>query len=239
MVHIEPTVLYTIRDFDFRVDSVELVDDRIKLDGFCRVYMEDTPNYQVYLVGEESGKKYKTAITINDEHFTAEVRKPVSEKCEIKIKFDKHGTSPSGVYLNETSIEYVPGRVQEPEIFREEMPDFARGAILLAYDPEYDVYVYQCRNKMHWLIGKEIDESTEIIYLLFTDEVSKLPENRMIYGFENLGFYMGGSNQKVDVGRYKHFETVIPDLYHVTAIRVGFNTEDNQILWSQFIRKVS
>ena len=92
--------------------------------------------------------------------------------------------------------------------------------------------------RLLWLIGTEIDKSTEVIYHIHTDEPEKLPENRVQYGFDNRGFRVGAEraeNELEPIDLYRVFERKIPDEYNVTAIVVGFNT-DGTITWSDSFR---
>ena len=98
--------------------------------------------------------------------------------------------------------------------------------------------VYQDGERLLWLIGKEIDKNTEVIYHIHTDEPEKLPEKRIQYGFDNRGFRVcaeQAENEFEGIEHYRVFEKEIPGNYHVTAIVVGFNT-DGTITWTDSFR---
>ena len=137
------------------------------------------------------------------------------------------GTAPEIVELD-----FVKDGIPEPEV-----PEagLLTGAKLRAHSGEYDTYVYQQGGRLIWLIGYDIEPTTEIIYHLYTDEPKKLPENRVQYGFDNRGFRPGGENEREKMGSYRVFEKEIPTEYNVTYIVVGFNPGDG-VVWSQAFR---
>ena len=132
---------------------------------------------------------------------------------------------------HKAEVEYVAG--EEPVI--KGLPE---GAVLKAWNEEYDTLVYQDGDRLLWLIGTEIDKNTEVIYHIHTDEPEKLPERRVQYGFDNRGFRVGAEraeNEVTSIDHYRVFEKEIPEEYHVTVIVVGFNT-DGTITWNDSFR---
>lgn len=92
--------------------------------------------------------------------------------------------------------------------------------------------------RLLWLIGTEVDKSTEVIYHIHTDEPEKLPGKRAQYGFDNRGFRVGpekAENELESIGHYRVFEKEIPEEYNVTAVVVGFNT-DGIVTWTDSFR---
>ena len=122
--------------------------------------------------------------------------------------------------------------IPEPEVLDD---GFFTRAELKAYSTKYDTYVFQKSDNLIWMIGYEIEPTTEIIYHIYTDEIGKLPENRIQFGFDNRGFRHGGENEQERKGRYRTFEKEIPTEYHVAYIIVGFNPGDG-VVWSQAFR---
>ena len=102
-------------------------------------------------------------------------------------------------------------------------------AILKAFIPEYDTFIYQKDNKMLWLIGAEIDSKTEMIFHLYTDQPELLPERRRIYKFDNLGFRINEKGGDKSIGHYRFFEKPIPSNYHITNVIVGFSGNGKKI----------
>lgn len=115
--------------------------------------------------------------------------------------------------------------VPNPDI---DVTQFYKDAILKAYIPEYNAFIYLVDDKIVWLIGVEIETKTEIVYQIFTDKPALLPESRIKYGFDNLAF-RAYKNDKEYVGSYRLFERAIPTRYPVTLVRVGFNTDGHLI----------
>ena len=117
------------------------------------------------------------------------------------------------------------------------IPDdsFLEGAELKAYSAAFDTYVFQKGDSLIWMIGYEIEPTTEIIYHIHTNEINKLPENRIQHEFDNRGFRPGGENELESSGRYRVFEKRIPGEYRVNYIVVGFNPGDG-VAWSQAFR---
>lgn len=142
---------------------------------------------------------------------------------------------PTGVWIKPTAIgvevEYVAGEI--PVI-----PGLPETAVLKAWNEEYNTLVYQDGERLLWLIGKEIDKNTEVIYHIHTDEPEKLPERRVQYGFDNRGFRVGterAENELEGIDHYRVFQKEIPEEYNVTAVVVGFNT-DGTITWTESFR---
>lgn len=106
-------------------------------------------------------------------------------------------------------------------------------AILKAFIPEFDTFIYQVQNKIVWLIGADIDDKTEIIYLIHTDQPELLPTHRVKHGFDNRGFNIHDKSEQERIGKYRVFEKDIPSSFHITFIRTGFNT-GKEITWRYF-----
>ena len=217
------------RQFDFMIESVERTDDVIIARGQCYLYGRETPGYRIYL--SSNGKKVMANTVIEGDRFTATVGSP-EEKAEVLVRFDGFPPVSTGCWIRPSgdtaAAEYVPGDIDGPAGVPED-------AVLKAYSSEFDTFVFQSGQKMIWYIGCDLDDNTEIIYHLYTDEPEKLPENRIQYGFDNRGFRAGGSNEEPSIGRYRVFEDMIPDIYRVISISVGFNT-GGEIPWRAYFR---
>lgn len=216
------------KEFQFVVSSVAEDDGKIDIEGECFLYDRATPDYMLIIGGSEA------STTVEDKKFRAAVDQPV-KKAEVEIRFKGYPAMPTGVWIKPSAtgfaIEYVAG--EEPVI--KGLPE---GAVLKAWNEEYDTLVYQDGERLLWLIGKEIDKNTEVIYHIHTDEPEKLPERRVQYGFDNRGFRAGAEradNEMTSFDHYRVFEKEIPQEYNVTAVVVGFNT-DGTITWNDSFR---
>lgn len=106
-------------------------------------------------------------------------------------------------------------------------------ASLESYSPLYNTYVFRSSKKIYWFIGFPIDDKTEIVYHLYTNEPNLLPENRIKYGFDHRGFHKNKNNYK-EFDSYIVFEKEIPEDYPIERIIVGFYT-NGTVTWRAVI----
>ena len=212
------------KEFQFTITSVTAFDSGLVLEGDCFLYDRKTPSYTILIDGMEA----KTAV--DGQTFRVEASR-IENKAEVDIKFRGFPPMPTGTWINGDRIEYVAGEVPL-------MKGVSERAILKAYSMEFDTLVFQDGERLLWLIGSEIDKNTEIIYHIHTTEPEKLPERRIIYGFDNRGFRVGAEridDELESIEHYRVFEKEIPQEYNVTAVVIGFNT-DGTIIWSDSFR---
>lgn len=216
------------KEFKFSVSSVALDDGQIDIEGEYFLYDRATPTYTLIIGGSE------VSTTVKDKKFRAAVDH-LDEKAEVEIRFKGYPAMPTGVWINPSTagfeVEYVAGKV--PVI--KGVPE---GAVLKAWNEEYDTLIYQDGYRLLWLIGTEVDKNTEVIFHIHTNEPEKLPESRVQHGFDNRGFRVGAEradNELEGIEHYRVFEKEISEEYHVTAIVVGFNT-DGTITWTGSFR---
>lgn len=216
------------KEFQFSVSSIAVENGTVEIEGECFLYDRATPAYTLIIGGSEA------STTVDGEQFKAMMNQP-DKKTEVEIRFKGFPVMPTGVWIKPSStgfkIEYVAGI--EPTI-----SGLPEGAVMKAWNEEYDTLVYQDGKRLFWLIGTKIDRNTAIIYHIHTNEPEKLPERRVQYGFDNRGFRVGterAENELEGIGHYRVFDMEIPEEYNVTAIVVGFNT-DGTITWSDSFR---
>lgn len=226
--------------YDFTVAKLTYDGKNYDMQGICKVFGRDTPRYRIYLQDEESGKKYKGNTSVSGDTFHAVVPADGSEKYKVNILFDRFINLHTFTYINKDRVEYVSGRVVTPEAAGTDLEEIVNGGILKAYDPHYEVYVYQYRKRLYWLIGSPLDKSVSVVFLLFTNEPERLPEKRKKFGFDNRWFMGGGNNELTKAmrcGKYRVFVRKIPEEYNVTAVRTGlYKYKEKEFLWSGYFR---
>ena len=106
-------------------------------------------------------------------------------------------------------------------------------SVFKAYIYEYDTFIYQFKDSFIWLIGKDINEDTEIVYHIYPINRLDLPKHRIQYGYDNQGFKLSKSDILNKKGKYLIITKVIPQNYHVESIICGFRDFDsNTIIWT-------
>lgn len=224
-----------LRQFDFDISSVSFDDGYLLIEGYCSVYDMDTPDYQIILK-DKFGDQYPTIPIREDKEFSASVNANADQKYEVIVQFDGYKPMSTATYINRIAVEYVAGEIGEPHSDSTELKNILSNALLKAYNAEHEVYVYQVEDELYWLIGTEIDENTEIIYHLHTNEPDILPKERIRYGFDNLGFRSGTGEELVNIDdHYRVFVADIPTEYLITAITVGFST-NRTVEWMDYFR---
>ena len=227
----------TIRQLQFDVTSIEYHQGALRFSGHCSFYNRDIGEYTIQLKGKDELIPTKTAI--NGMEFLASAVIDETTQYEILVKLKDRKTISTSTYITKSSLSYVSGDIPMPAINGTELEDIIKESIQKAYSKDFDTYVYQDGNRLIWLIGSDLDNNTEIIYHLYTNEVDKLPQNRRQYQFDNQGFRGGRDNELTGVmecGKYRVFEKDIPSEYNVTAICVGFNIDGGATEWEDYFR---
>ena len=209
--------------FAFDIEELRLDADAAAISGQCFLYNQPTPEYSIFFDNTAA------ETVIEGEHFSA-AAELLTDKAEVRIRFKGFAAMPTGTYLrktgNQLQVEHVPGNMIEP--------DGAEG-VLAAYSPDYDIFVYQNGNKLVWYIGSDIDPASELICHLYTSEPEKLPEKRILFGFDNIGFRIGKKKEIVNTGHYRVCSAGIPSEYRITAVVVGLKT-GGSVVWTDCFR---
>lgn len=222
------TNLKATEQFWFSVDQVE----GDSFNGRCYLYDGETPEFQILL--SDGSQTLKAESKRDGEAYSATAARTEGTKYEIQVRFRGFGTLPTGVYLNGGKVEYVDGQVQVPA--EAENEPLLADADLKACSEEWDCYVFQSGNELIWLVGSGVSDTTELICHLHTNKPEQLPEQRVEYGFDNLGFLPTQPDQTI--GSYRCFVRSIPTEYPVTEIIVGLNpgSESSEIVWNSAFR---
>lgn len=114
---------------------------------------------------------------------------------------------------------------------REYVPD---DSTLKAYESFYDTFVYLSKDKIIYLIGKEIEPNTELIYQISPKDINSLQEDRRKWGFDNKGIVIGKDQsrryEKDKRGKYRVFELPVNHDYTISSIKVGF-AKNTKVIW--------
>ena len=225
-------VQYYETQFDFDINLVQVEDNRISISGICDIYQREPVSYQVLL--KSGDKMYPADTHIDGDTFSAVAEAPY-DVYEVFVQFSGYKPIATKTYISHGAVEYTVD-FPTPEIQGTALESVVNSDKLKAYEPRYDVYVYQVDNRMYWLIGKDFDAN--LIYHLHTSEPENLPENRKQYGFDNRFLPLDGEKEltsSMNCGKYRVFSDIIPQEYYVTAVMVGMNKGPN-ILWNQYFR---
>ena len=225
-------VQYYETQFDFDIDCLQVEDGKISISGICDIYQRDSLDYRILL---KSANKTITAETETDGNiFFASADTP-DDEYEVYVEFSGYKPIATKTYISHGAVEYTVDAPM-PKIQGTALESIVNSGKLKAFEPEYDVYVYQVGNRLYWLIGKDFDAN--LIYHLHTSESENLPENRKQYGFDNRFLPLDGDKEltkTMNCGKYRVFSDIIPQEYYVTAVMVGMNKGPN-ILWNQYFR---
>lgn len=225
-------VQYYETQFDFDIDCLQVEDGKISISGICDIYQRDSLDYRILL---KSANKTITAETETDGNiFFASADTP-DDEYEVYVEFSGYKPIATKTYISHGAVEYTVDAPM-PKIQGTALESIVNSGKLKAFEPEYDVYVYQVGNRLYWLIGKDFDAN--LIYHLHTSEPENLPENRKQYGFDNRFLPLDGDKEltkTMNCGKYRVFYDIIPQEYYVTAVMVGMNKGPN-ILWNQYFR---
>ena len=220
--------------FDFQITNVVFDEKRVALEGICDVYRRKGLGFTIQL--KDDNGEYLTKTESVGEKFTAAAELNGYEIYEIEVVFDGYRPISTRTWVNNGTIEYVEEGTPEPDIIETDLGFVAEEGVLKEYNPDYDLYIYQLRDRLYWLIGESFDAS--IIYQIYTDEPDMLPEERQKYGFDNRGFRIGSEKElteTMDCGKYRVFSDIIPKQYHISAVMVGMN-RGADVIWKDYFR---
>ena len=220
--------------FDFQITNVVFDEKRVALEGICDVYRRKGLGFTIQL--KDDNGEYLTKTESVGEKFTAAAELNGYEIYEIEVVFDGYRPISTRTWVNNGTIEYVEEGTPEPDIIETDLGFVAEEGVLKEYNPDYDLYIYQLRDRLYWLIGESFD--ADIIYQIYTDEPDMLPEERQKYGFDNRGFRIGSEKElteTMDCGKYRVFSDIIPKQYHISAVMVGMN-RGADVIWKDYFR---
>lgn len=129
----------------------------------------------------------------------------VTEKKEIKLKEKTYevllkekkmlsNSIETGLFVkNGQLVRYNPDTFRVPDVVGTELEKIVTDGYLMAYRPDFDVWVYQYEWRLYWIAGPnfffEENNSTYIQLQMETTQVDRLPEERLMNGWNwsNIG----------------------------------------------------
>jgi|LSQX01.1.fsa_nt_gb hypothetical protein len=136
-------------------------------------------------------------------------------------------------------ISYNPYEFVQPDmnIQSETLQKIFNEGTLYFYREEYGLYIYEYQDKLYWIATENLqfdkEGQTLIAYQLFTSQVSKLPEDRISYGFDNQSFNLEDYEfiDEITVP-YRIAVRDIPTDYAITYIKTGvYNRISKRWFW--------
>lgn len=133
----------------------------------------------------------------------------------------------TGYYLfNDMLYRYNPQNFYEPQVIDEEILDVIKKGVLRGYDLNEKIWVYQYNRSLYFLIGSDFgfmeDVQIGIPVMPHTTREDLLPESRISYGFDHLGFYFENKDYLRDgIEDYQVVVVTLPTEYPMTYIATG------------------
>ena len=146
---------------------------------------------------------------------------------------EKSKKTASGKYLyNEELYLYNPKTFTAPKITDEEIEKVIKEGLVKAYDNKAQIWVYEYENRLYFITNPEFGSMAEnqigVPIMPRTSRVELLPEERVQYGSDHLGFYY--EDEKYVSEGIVPYQIVVVDLptkYPVTTICIGlYNNVD-------------
>ena len=222
--------------FNFVIDSAIVENGHTTLRGECYAYQRENLEYSIIFKNEDNGQTTIAEIERQDRTFIATANIDEEVKYEIDVAFKGYKPIKTKTYVKNGNIEYVAGKLPKPIIQDGNLYSILKEGSLKVYSADYDCFVFQVKDKLYWLIGKDFEAS--LIYQIYTQEKEKLPIDRRQYGFDNKGFRVESSNNitsGLNCERYQVFVADLPSDYSITAVLVGMNN-GNKVLWQEYFR---
>lgn len=144
--------------------------------------------------------------------------------------------------MNGELYSYNPYKFDQPDmnIESELLREVFTNGQLCFYQKEAGIYVYLYNDKLYWIANEffsfEEDDLTYIQYQLYTSQTDKLPEDRIQYGFDNIGFNFE-EHEFLDENTTPYRVAVrdIPNDYPIAYILTGvYDSVNGNFLWEKY-----
>jgi len=248
----------------FQVDSAEVLDGELVLDGFAFALEEDATgdSFEIVLREVTTGKntflktKYIERQDVNN-YFSCEYDYAqsgfVARINEKRINLDQNSYEillrvfgmktayRTGTYLVEGKLFYAdPQTFSSLDVEGTDIEKIIREGILRVYRPDYGMYVYQYSGDLYWIAENERSFSNGdmfVEYQLDTTQIQKLPQERIDnhWNWDNIGFVFSVEELvEMDTGKYRVAKKKLPTEYAIEKIWTGKSS--NGWVWKQFFR---
>lgn len=235
----------------FQVEDISEANGKLMINGWAFQLGVDAKeeSVEVVLRDIDTGKKYfmntqyNRQKDVNDYFLCESDYTYCGYEAEIKSsKLDlKNGTYEvilrptdnrtgyaTNVYYSNGKMMFVNPREYVPLITTEtDLEEITTNGVLRVYRPDFGIYVYQYEGALYWVADEnydfEEDGTTYIEYQLWTTQRDKLPEHRVQWDFDNIGFNFE-SNELLDwnTGKYRVARAELPTNYSIRMIETGY-----------------
>lgn len=235
----------------FQVDDISETDGKLVINGWAFQLGVDAKKESVEIVLRDidTGKKYFMNMQydkrkdVNDyflcesdytySGYTAEIR---TSKLDLMNGTYEVILRPAGVKKGyATGVYYSKGEIMfaNPKEFvplitaGTDLEEITTNGVLRVYRPDFGMCVYQYDGALYWVADEnydfEEDDTTYIEYQLWTTQRDKLPEHRVLWDFDNIGFYFE-NNELLDwnTGKYRVARAELPTNYSIRKIETGY-----------------
>jgi len=262
----EAQIVETEDDYSwaYEIESTLIEEDELVLEGFAFRGNVDAVkgSFEIVLQDVESKKNYFANMEYEDRvdvnkyflceydylqsGFKAKFKKKklnINERCyEVLLRLKgKDVAYRIGAYLVNGEIEYANPKEYIPlDVAGTDLEWLVEEGTLRVYRPDCGMYVYQHENDLYWVADpsyKFVDGDTCVQFQLYTTQVEKLPEARLINhsDWDSIAFsFCENELIEFNTGKYRVTKKAIPTEYSVKTMETGYL--DNGWVWQQYFR---
>ena len=248
----------------FQVDDISESNGKLVINGWAFQLGADAKegSLEIILRDVDTGKKYflntkyyarndvndyfLCASDYTESGFEAEIslRKLDLINCTYEVILrpaeSKNGYA-TGVYYSNSEMTYVsPNEYVPLKTEGTDLEKIIADGVLRVYRPDFGMYVYQYDGALYWIADEnydfEEDETTYIEYQLWTTQSDRLPEHRVQWSFDNIGFkFEGNELLEWNTGKYRVARAELPKNYSIRMIETGYYIDSVWIWQNHFL----
>ena len=237
-------------ELSYRIESMELIEDKLEFSGWAFDLSSTNSNIQVALKDAENSEVIlcKTKLVARDDieqyygsisscgkvGFFSQIaqRKLHEEKCyEVLLGLEYEDSTvqrfSTGSYLyNGELYKYNPLKFTAPVVENEEFIEAIRRGEVCAYDLEKKMWIYKYNGSLYYIIDYsligDVEQKPKFPVYLYTSQIGKLPENVRA---EEMGRadYVLKSHECMNENNNEFYLLTVPlnVEYPITCIRTG------------------